>query len=165
MTVIGWLFVVGSVLTALSALMGLAGDRMITEGALPDVPPEAPPVIRFFVALMPFLGVLALVQLVVAGFVLYTAIAFLRRRAWARTALESMTWTSLVGSVALIAAWVYVWVAMTSGIPARPGALSPASLTLFGVVAAVFVGAVYVVPLAVIIGFLRGRTIRDAVAR
>jgi len=169
MTVIGWVFIVGSILTALSALSAMAASRMMGEAlsspeAL-DLPPDVPPVFHLFLAILPFFGLLALVQLASAAFVLYAAIQFLRRRAWARTALESMTWLSIVGTVGFVAAWAYMWTAMASGIPAQPGAPSPTSFTLAGIGIAVVLGAIYVVPMAVIVGFLRGKTIRGAVVR
>ena len=169
MTVIGWLFIVGSVFAALAAVAALLAFNMAQQQMrateMPEPPPDAPLVFHLMAAIMPFFGLLALVQLAIAAFVLYAASQFLKRRAWARTALESVTWLAILGMVGTMLLWGYTWVSMASRIPAQPGAPSPTSFTLFGVIVGVLAYAIYLVPLAVIVGFLRGRTIKSAVVR
>jgi hypothetical protein len=169
MTVIGWLYIVGAGLTALSALMGMAASRiMVDMGEIPsaaDLPPDTPALIALTVSLLPFFALLSLAQLGLAGFVLYAAIQFLRRRAWARTALEVMTWLGIVGTLMVLVAWGFMWVRLAAGIPAPSTTSSPASLATFGVVAAIVIGAIYVVPMALMVRSLRSPAVRSAVVR
>lgn len=168
MTVIGWLFIVGSAFMILSAGMGLVALSMMREttgGRLPPLPPDAPAMLRVLYGLMPYFWLLARLQIAFALFVLFAALQFLRRRAWARAALESVAWLGVVFTVGFALIWAATWVSMMSTVPAQPGAPSPTFFTILGVVVAVVVAAIWATPLVVILVFLRGRTIRDAVVR
>lgn len=166
MTVIGWLFIIGSAFMILSAGMGLWAlslMRQTTGGRLPPLPPDAPAMFRVMYGLLPYFWLLGRLQIAFALFVIFAALQFLRRRAWARTALESVTWLGLVFAAGFTLLWAASWVSMASTVPAQPGAPSPMFFTIVGVVIAVVVAAVWATPLIVILVFLRGRTIREVV--
>ena len=89
------------------------------------------------------------------GFAWYSAVRFLKLRAWARTSIETISWLALA---AFIGAGVYlIWLLIYLPQVFFAGWGAP-----MGPVASAICGAAIVV-LIVMIGFLRGRTIREAV--
>jgi hypothetical protein len=102
-TVVGWAFVLVSLLMLLSGGMGLAA-LLLVEGAsragLPEAFEGAPAMFYVTVVFLRHFGALAALQVVVAALVLFCAAKFMRLRAWARSALELFTWLSLLGLLA-----------------------------------------------------------------
>lgn len=165
LVVIGSIFIVVATLLILSGLMnvlvlpqmGEALDAMELE--LKKAPPEEIPwEFTFVLSMLRYAGIWMSVQMAIAVLALVAGIQFLRRRAWARTALEVVTWVGVaqVGLVGLS------WLWMATGFSSKTGAGGPG--LMIGVVLIVMF-AVFAAPFVVILAFLRGRTIREAVAR
>jgi uncharacterized membrane-anchored protein len=107
------------------------------------------------------LGVFKLVLLgVLGGFVWYSGVNFLRLRAWARTSVETISWLALVIFLGIGVYFITLFIRLPevfffSGFPSpSPVPLGPVALAICGMA---------VVVLIVIISFLRGKTIREAV--
>ncbi len=117
------------------------------------------------VAFVRHFGALAVLQGVMAVMVLAAAVHFMRLRAWARTALEVMTWLFLFCLVAGGVVFVNSWIKMAAGMPPELTApLSPAVFTLAG---AALWGAFILVLLALavfVLKALRGKEVREAVS-
>jgi hypothetical protein len=141
--VIGWIFIV----VGISALVS-RGDELI-----------------FFGLIIPFMWRLKLfLEVALAVVALVGGIYFLKLRAWARTALEVACWVFVVyaigfqilGGLHLVGEFSKVAdVEGTSG----PGATQVVSIAAWLALCA----AIVLAPAVVIIAFLRGKTIREAV--
>jgi len=108
----------------------------------------------------------ASVQIVFAVFVLFAGIQFLKLHAWARTALEVVSWLGLVYVVGSFVLFVVSWMSMTSTASVVEGTHSPpAMFRVFGAFMVTVVMAVWAVPLVVIVKFLRGATIINAMTQ
>ncbi len=129
----------------------------------PSLPAEAPWPAQIVPAMFDYLGLLCGLQLLVAIFVLVAAIQFLRLRAWARTALEVVTWLQLIYTVGFGLLWVGAWASIASNLPAGGDLpISAGALTAVGVAMGVGIALVFAVPCAVIIWVLRGEPVRRA---
>jgi cation transport ATPase len=161
-TVIGWtwlglggLILAGGLVLAAVFWSALAAPEVL-PGA-PPLPPEAGSsvaglLLRAYPVALALLGVVSLVA----------AWAFLRRKWWARSVLEVLTWLALAYVAASLAVFLAVWL---SG-PLAPANLRGATLgDVPGILATVAVSSTYVlllVPLAVMVRMLRSRTVREA---
>jgi hypothetical protein len=108
---------------------------------------------------------LALFQINLAVFILVASIFFLKLYAWARTALEVVSWLGLAYVIAFTVFFVVLTVAGIFGRNSGPGGTEELLFTVFATVTSVVVMAFYGVPLGVIIWFLRGKTVREAATR
>ncbi|MBN1255800.1 MAG: hypothetical protein JXA50_11050 [Deltaproteobacteria bacterium] len=167
-TVIGWIFIAGAILMIFSGGMGfMAFSFMQHMGgeAAPPIPEDAPFQFGVMEVIFQHFGLIALVQIALAAFILIASIQFLRLRRWARTALEVIAWLGLVYFVGFGIFFVASWIAMTSNIPFSEGASGPSPMFgIFGAVMGFVVTLFWAVPLVVIIIFLRGKIIRGAVS-
>ena len=125
---------------------------------------EAPGAFGVVAILFKHFDLLALFQINLAVFIIIASIYFLKLHAWARTALEVVSWLGLTYIVGFGIFWLTAWI---SASVSMSGGKAPSSESLvfgiFGAVMGVVVIAVYATPLIVIIKFLRGKTIREAV--
>jgi hypothetical protein len=164
-TVIGWIFIAGAILMILSGGMGFAAFTFMkqTAGGVPPVPEEILGQLRVMKFVFQYFELIAIVQVAFAIFVMIASIQFLMLRRWARTALEIIAWVGLVYLVGFGIAWVVSWIGITSNIPLTEGVSGPSPMfNIVGVVMGSLVTVCWVVPLVVIIIFLRGKTIRTA---
>jgi hypothetical protein len=145
-TFIGWMFIASALLVILLGVKGFA-DFTIKKQADWGVPS----------------GLIAMVQGVLAIFVIIVSIQFLSLRRWARTALEVITWLGLAYVVGFGIFALIEWITTGSRIWVSEGGAS-GPLSWFGIFLAVMISVVTIccaVPLVVIIKFLRGKTIRE----
>lgn len=167
-TVIGWIFIVVAVLMILGGAMGLVAFSFIHPSGGSTVPPMPKDVGRTFAVMsivFQYFGLLASLQIVFAIFILIAGIQFLKLRAWARIALEIVSYLGLIYTVGFGTFWVVSWISVTSRFPVAESTVGPPALfNIFGAVMGIVVIAVCVVPLIVIIKFLRGETIKEAVS-
>jgi hypothetical protein len=166
-TVIGWIFIAVAVLMIFSGGMGFVAFTFMQhmKGERPPIPEGAPFQFGVMDVVFQHFGIIALAQVALAAFIIIASIQFLRLRRWARTALEVIAWLGLVYIVGFGIFWVTSWISITSGIPVTEGAPGPPPLFgLFGAVMGSMVALVWAVPLVVIIAFLRGKMIREAVS-
>jgi hypothetical protein len=165
--VIGWIFIAGAILMILSSSMGFLAFTAIKQkvGDMPPIASELPNQFRIMSIIFRSFGMLALLQIALAIFVLIVSIQFLRLRTWARSALEIIAWLGLLYVVAFGIFWIASWIGITSVLPSSAGAPEPSPLfSIFGAIIGLFVTVVWSVPFAVIIMFLRGKVIREALS-
>jgi len=147
-SVIGWAWIIIGVNLFLSCVLGLSAWLMI--GAMSETELDRP-----FFRILPLICVL-LLAMAVSGLV--AGVHFLRLKAWARTVLEVLTWLFLVYTTAFIVFWLIGWFAATSGYgPRDPG-------EIIGAVIGVIIAAGYGVPFIIMLKYLRGDTVRNAIA-
>jgi hypothetical protein len=166
-TVIAWIFIVGAILMIVSSSIGFLAFTVIKQrvGEMPPIAQVLPHQFRIMNIIYRNFGILALLQVTLAIFVLIASIQFLRLRKWARSALEIISWLGLVYVVGFSIFWVVSWIGITSGLPSALGSPAPSPLfSIFGAIIGACVAVAWSVPLVVIIMFLRGKMIREAVS-
>jgi hypothetical protein len=164
-TVIGWIVIAGAILMILSGGMGFAVFSFMKQsaGGAPPVPEDIPGQLGVLKIAFQHFELIAMVQCALAIFIIIAGIQFLRLRRWARIALEVVAWLGLVYVVAFGIFWVVSWLGITSSIPITEGAPGPTPLFgIFGAVMGSVVALCWAVPFVVIIIFLRGKTIKEA---
>lgn len=151
-TVIGWVWVILGGLMCFSAVMGIFASLMMHQmvAADPSMQVEMPAIFRIF-------PLLALGQAGLAILAIVAGIKFLKLQAWARTVLEGLTWFFLTFIVGFGIFWVIMWCSMSS-----PG--SPPGFSIFGAIMGVASLAFYGVPMGIVLWFLRGNTVKQAMA-
>jgi ABC-type methionine transport system permease subunit len=111
-------------------------------------------------------GAFALVQVVLAVGVIFSAVMFLRLKSWARASLEAMSWLILLFGVVFGVYWAIFWYGSFSAGPQSKGAIAQSYLFRdFGVVMAAIITVMNSVPFAVLIWWLRKSTVREACSR
>jgi hypothetical protein len=161
---IGWLFIIGAGLMVISAGMGLAGWALSRQVA--TQPMDLPKGGGFGgpISLFRNFWWLALAQIGVAGFIIYASIQFMKLRAWARAALEIVAWIGLTFGLGFGIHWAFGWLDMTTNVPKKfPGRFEHFRYLVLA--AGMFGILFWIVPVAVVIGFLRGKTIRQAMVK
>ena len=150
-TVIGWAWIIMGILMCFSALMALFASMMMIgqiSTMSPDVQQNVPTFVRFF-------PLLAIVQIGVAVFGIISGINFLKLKPWSRNALEMLTWLVLLFAAGFMMFWLTNWFSMTSS-------QVPVGFSIMGAVMGVVVSAIYGVPFAIMLKFLRGDRVKTA---
>jgi len=166
-TVIGWIFLVSSILMIFSGGLGFIAFSFMKQLAeeMPPLSDELPNQFQIMRIIFQNFGIIALLQVALATFVLMASIHFLQLRKWARNALEIITWLGLFYIVGFGIFWVVSWITITSSFPVSEVPSGPPPMfNIIGAVMGCVVTVVWVVPLIIIIIFLRGKTIKDAVS-
>jgi hypothetical protein len=164
-TVIGWMFIASAILMILSGGMGFAAFTFMKQaaGGAPPLPEDIPGQLGIIEFAFQYFELIAAVQVAFAIFILIASIQFLWLRRWARAALEVVSWLGLAYMVGFGIVWVASWIGITSSIPLTEGTPGPSPMfNILGVVMGSFVTVCLAVPLVVIIVFLRGKTVREA---
>jgi hypothetical protein len=165
-TIIAWVWIITGVLMAMSGVMALLAYSMLKKmGGGQPLPLEMPTGVESMMFLLKHLGLLVFLQLAVSFITLVAGIAFLRLRAWARTAIEAITWLSLVYVVGFGFYSVYSWTRISGNIHMGAAPVDTGAFTIVGLLIAVLLIAVFAVPLIMMIRSLRGQEIRGAVAQ
>jgi hypothetical protein len=144
-TVIGWAWMVMGGLASLSAIVAFVAWSM---DLLND--PEHSLITKIY----PFLVGLQF-GIALLGFV--AGINFLKLKAWSRNALEVLTWLLLILIMGFMIFWMYLWITLTSGDP------GPRGFKIIGGVMGVLVSAFYGAPLGIMLKYLRGSKIKNAI--
>jgi hypothetical protein len=147
-TVIGWTWIILGGLMCLSATMALFSSVMIGKMAQED--PNMPFIFKIF-------PLLATVQIGFAVLGLVSGINFLKLKSWARNVLEGLTWLLLIFILGFMVFWVFSWVSMSSG-------HGPKGFDIIGAVMGVVITGIYGVPLGIMLKYLRGDKIKNAIA-
>jgi hypothetical protein len=166
-TVIGWIFLVSSILMILSGGLGFIAFSFMKQlgEEMPPIYDELPNQYQILRIIFQNFGIAALLQVALAIFVLMASIHFLQLRKWARYALEIITWLGLFYVVAFGIFWLVSWITITSSIPVSEAPFGPPPMfNIIGAIMGCVVTVGWVVPLIIIIIFLRGKTIKDAVS-
>ena len=146
-TVIGWAWIIIGGLMILSAIMALFSSAMICEMAQND--PDMPFIFKIF-------PLIIVVQISVAALGLISGINFLKLKVWSRAVLEGLTWLLLIFIIGFMVFWVFNWVSMSSG-------HGPRSFGIMGAVMGVIISGIYGVPLGIMLKYLRGTKVRNAI--
>ncbi len=150
-TVIGWAWIIIGSLMCFSAAMALFSSVMIDH--MSHMSPEAqrnmPVVFRYFT-------LLAVIQLGVAITGLFSGINFLKLKAWSRSILEILTWILLLSILGFVFYLEYRWLFMSSG-------HGPRGFDIIGAVMSVAFIGFYGVPLGIMIKYLRGDKVKNAI--
>jgi hypothetical protein len=157
-TVIGWIYIAVAILMILSSVMSFAVSATMPPPPSPDRFPSDGST-RFGFWLFGHLRVVAVIQIVAALVTLAASVAFLRLQSWGRVVLELLAWLALTYDLVCGGFWLYSAASMTSRMPSS---IPPFPSGLFLGTGVVII-AVFAVPIVVIIRFLRGNAIRDAV--
>ena len=166
-TVIGWIFIAGAILMILSGGLGFMAFSFMRQisGEMPPISEELPNQFRIMRIIFQNFGIIALLQVAFAIFVLISSIQFLKLRKWARNALEIVSWLGLVYVIGFGIFWVVSWINITSHIPVsevRSG--PPPMFNIIGAIMGPVITVAWATPLVVVITFLRGKTIKEAVS-
>lgn len=165
-TVIGWIYI------AVAALMILVGAMsFMSFTAIRDMEGKGFRIVidnlaapfKAISAIFQYFDLLAVSQILLGIFLVIASIEFLELHAWARTALEILSWLGLILVVGSGIFWVICWISITAS-ASMPGGTArlPGMSNLVGLAVGTAITAVWALPLIVVIKFLRGKTIRDA---
>jgi hypothetical protein len=162
-TVIGWLAVVLGIMMIFSGSFGLLVFTLMPGKPSAQSMGGVPGPLVFMARVFDYFPLLVMVQVVVAATMIASGAAFLRLRAWARTALEVLAWLVLCYLIGFGGLWLYA--AASMGSVASQSAEVPAVffLALMGIGVFAIVG--FTIPVVLVLRVLRGRTVREAVAR
>lgn len=159
--VIGCLFIAVAGFKILVAVFGYLALSSVTKMAsgLTQTTAGAADASRAFQYLVLWIAA----QILIGAFVIVAAVQFMRLRAWARTALEVVSWLGLayvIGTgIMSVAAWGKI-----SGMASKAGfGSAPSAFGTMGLILSVGTMVVFAVPLIVVIWHLRGETISKVV--
>ena len=155
-TVIGWTWIILGGFACFSAAMALVSSVMIGGVTIAQDDRNLP----FLNVLNVFFGIFPLLALIQIGFAvlgLVSGICFLKLKAWARAVLESLTWLLLVSVLGFMFIWIFIWVSVTPD-------HGPDGFVVVGAVMGVVVSGLYVVPLGIMLKYLRGPKVRNAIS-
>jgi hypothetical protein len=160
--VIAWTWIITAALLGASAVLGLMMQSVMDQvTANSDVPPG----VAALAAPGEYTAVATVLQLVLAALALWSGIALLRLRAWARLAVEILCWLALAWTIGFGIFFIYVWntiageMAQEAGIPMDQNILQGAGLG-----AGIVLTLVFAVPFLLMIRYLRGARARAATA-
>lgn len=161
-TVIGWIFIGVAIFTCLSSMIALIYFsffyQMIVRNLL-----QFPGQLKSFLVLFKYGELMMLPTMVVAIFVIIAGIYFLKLRTWARNALEVVSWVAIGYRVGHSIFFMIFWKNIVSHLPIPQGGPTiQLMIGPYGVFLTIFSIMMHIVPLAVIIYFLRGKTVRQA---
>jgi len=145
-TVIGWAWIIIGGLMCFAAVMALLNLAIIRQTSEDN--PEATVIFRIF----PFLAV---VQIGVGVVGLFSGINFLKLKSSSRTVLEVLCWLLLLFVAGFGILGLYMWISMTSG-----GVVFGSRH--MGPIMGLLMTALYIVPLAIMLKYLRGNKVRNA---
>jgi len=152
-TVIGWLAIIVAVLLLLAGGRGLFAYSALNPPPIDPYSTEQPVTAA---ALFLKHGLQPVLQLSFSIFLLVAAPQFLQLRRWARNALEVACWLGMVGILADQVVELVGWISR--------GSDQAGSYYTVGVVSAILTLVIWLVPVAVVVYFLRGKVIRKAVS-
>jgi hypothetical protein len=164
-TIIGWIFIGVAGIMIFSGTTGMISFACMKQAEgknyLP-MPEGLPGHLKIMWGIFRYFDSLAIIQILFALFVIIACIYFLKLRAWARAALEGISWLGLLFVAGFGIFWVTSWINATSGMAVAEGATGPPPIYgLIGIVIGVTMMAIWAVPLVVIITFLRSIGMRE----
>lgn len=161
-TVLGWLFIGFGAFAVVGGFFG-----MLMSWVMPFPPADlmsemadAPRPFQLMFGVLRYFGVIAAAQLVVGAVMIWSGVAFLRLRPWARAVLEGIMWLAVLYTVAFGGFWVWMVHGMWRQAPR--GAEGASSFFPVFIAMGVMSFVVSLVPLGAILYVLRGRTVRGA---
>jgi hypothetical protein len=163
-TITASLWIVVGVFMLFSAVMGGLLYWIMRPMDMPgmqagELPPEFIIMNRVFQNFGVFVGI----QCIVALVGIWAGIDLLRLKGWARSAIEVLCWLGVVWTIGFAGYWVYMWISMTGEAPRGAGPIG--TFQLMGAIMGVFGMLIFAVPLGMMIRYLRGNQVREAIAR
>ncbi len=153
-TVIGWIWLVLAAVSLFKTIVNFI-FWVALQPAIPSLVALAAredPMTRYLNPLLEHYGLVLTIQALLAAGVGISAYFLLRMRPWARVAVQTVCWLGLLYIACFAAFWLFV---MSRAVAARPRSQIPPS-------AGILVCAALAVGLAVMIGMLRSRRLREA---
>ena len=135
-----------------SSIMGLFSFQMMSQMSQSNQEGQQnmPTVFRYF-------PLIAITQMGIAVLGFISGIKFLKLVPWTRSVLESLTWILLLFIVGFGIFMEFNWISVTSD-------HGPRGFDFMGVIMVFVIIAIYSVPLGIMIKYLRGEKVRNALA-
>lgn len=161
--VIAWTWIISAFLVGGDEVLGALASRAL--GHLDTQGLSLPPQFMDMAASATKFGALDAAQIALGVVGLWAGIALLRLHAWARTAIEVLTWLTLAYTVERGVAWTWTFRTM-SGELARDAGLEvdPQMLQSVGMATVIVLTLVIAVPFVLMIRYLRGPQARAVTA-
>jgi hypothetical protein len=162
--VIAWSYILLALFVILVSGLSVFGSQYVNQQieTMPNEILESFPGMGF---IMQHSGFLLILQTICAIFMLVAGIEFLRLRAWARTAVEILTWLCIVFAVIIVLFFIMTWLNITSQMMTfEDNSGTSSALTVLGIGVGMVLMVLFVIPLLMIIRTLRGKAVRDAVS-
>jgi hypothetical protein len=147
-TVIGWAWIIIGSLMCLSSVLGVFGFVMVSQMAQNHS--NAPLFFKIF-------PLFSIAQFGIAVLAIIAGVSFLKLKTWSRKVLEVLTWLLLLFVLGFMVYWLFGWL---SFMPEQ----SSSGLDVIGAVMGVVITAIYAVPLVIMLRYLRGEKVRNALA-
>jgi len=161
---VAWMWIVGGILLLIGALLTWAVLSLF-ESVLPvaGAPGSVPADFDLISALQSQTGVLVWTQVAMGVVSIYAGAGFLKLRAWARTAIEVLTWVSLVYVLGNGVYFMYMWESIVTDL-SKQLTVDRGALRIAGYVTMATVTVVFAVPFGFMLKYLRAPLVRQAVA-
>jgi hypothetical protein len=161
--VIAWSYILLALFVILVSGLSICGSQYINQQieTMPNEILESLPGMGF---VMQYSGPLLILQTIVALFMLIAGIEFLRLRAWARTAVEILSWLCIVFAVVIALFFIMTWTNIVSQMMAFEENGTSSTLNILGIGVGIILMVIFVIPLLMIVRALRGKAVRDAVS-
>jgi hypothetical protein len=165
-SVIAWTWIVTGAFMVFSGIMSL-----LMFAAMPSLTsqlphsPNMPQGVGLMMGMFRYFGWLVAAQLVLAVVAIVAGYEFLKLRPWARAALEILSWISLIYVVGFGVYWLSAWSTMTGQFPQQDVPFDMATFRTVGLAVAAVVTLAFAVPLGIMIKYLRGKVVREAILR
>ena len=153
-TIIAWIWIVVAIKMLLSAI------RILKKGYPEPLENVSNPFKIMDVFLRHFETV-GIISIIISIFIIIIAFYFLKLRAWAKTAIETISWLGLIYFTCLGIYGLFIWKEIVSFVKETNTQMG-SFIFISHVATSVFV-VLIIIALIVMIIFLRGKTIRDAV--
>ncbi len=147
-TVIGWSWIIIGGLMCLSAITAILS--WVVFGQLAQDDPDTPFIFKIY-------PLIALLQVGIGVLGLVSGMNFLKLKPWARYGLQVLTGLLLVFVLGFMVFWEFSWVSMTSN-------HDPPGFGIMGAVMGVLITGIYGVPLGIMLKYLRGPQVRNAIS-
>ena len=165
-TVTAWLWIAAGLLMLFSGAMGAIVYSTMGQTERPVVlNPDLAPEFAFMNFVFQYFGYLLALQAAAAVIAIWAGIGLLRLKSWARTVIEALSWLALAYIVGFGGYWLYLWNGTGIHVPSGTAPTGAGLFDAMGTVMSVIVTAIFAVPLLIMIGYLRGREVRESISR
>jgi lysylphosphatidylglycerol synthetase-like protein (DUF2156 family) len=162
-SVIAWTWILTGGFAVLSGIVSL-----LMLAAMPTLQSELtygtgmPQSIGVMTSMFRYFDWLVPAQLVLAAVAIVAGVQFLRLQSWARVALEILSWISLIYVVGFGVFWVSTWSTLSGQFAQQGVPFDVETFRIAGLTVGIVVTLAFAIPLAVMIKYLRGKAIREA---
>jgi hypothetical protein len=150
-TVIGWVWIILGGLMCFSSIMALIAIFAI--GQMAQSHTDAP---KHFMIILKCMPLLAIGQAGMGVLGIVSGINFFKLKSWSRKVLEVLSWILLAYVIGFGIFWLASWTSLTTG-------RDDAAFGIMGTFVGIFMLALYGIPLGIMLKYLRGSRVRDAI--